>query len=134
MQLGSVLVAAAFGVAGCAAPGADAAAEVAVRFAEAVGSDPATACGLLAPRTLEAVEEQSGGGCVRALEDQAAAIEAPGDDPTAVDVAGHSARVVVAGQAVFLSWFDEGWRVTAAGCQRRQVDPQIPYECSVRGS
>jgi hypothetical protein len=134
VPLSVVLLSAAFGVAGCTAAGADGAAEVAVRFASSVRSNPEAACRLLAPRTLEAVAKDGGGVCSGGLEDTSATIEAPEGDPTQVDVAGHSARVVVGGQAVFLAWFDHGWLVTAAGCERRQVDPQIPYECSVQGS
>jgi hypothetical protein len=135
MPLSVVLLFGALGAtAGCAAPGAEDAADVAVRFAAAAGTDPESACTLLAPRTLEAMAADGGGACANALEDVGAAIEAPEGRPTQVDVAGHSARVLVAGQAVFLARFDQGWRITAAGCDRRQLDLRVPYECSIQGS
>jgi hypothetical protein len=132
--LSVVLLAAVLGTTGCTASGADDAADVAVRFVTSVRSNPETACQLLAPRTLEAVAKDGGGVCPGVLEDSGATIDAPEGHPTQVDVAGHSARVMVGGQAVFLAWFDDGWRVTAAGCDRRQTDAGIPYECSIRGA
>jgi hypothetical protein len=134
MPLSVVLLLPAVGLAGCAAPGADAAADVAVRFAASAATDPESACQLLAPRTLEEVARDDGGVCASALEDLGSGIGAPEGQPAQVDVAGHSARVVVAGPAIFLAWFHDGWRVTAAGCDRRQVDPEIPYDCSIQGS
>ena len=48
-------------------------------------------------------------------------------------VAGHSAQVRYAQETVFLSLFDDGWRVTAAGCSRTSTDPSVPYDCTVGG-
>ena len=95
----------------------------------AAASDPAAACALLAPRTRESVE-QDGAPCAQALGDED--LPAPGRR-TAVTVAGHSAQVRYAGETVFLSLFDDGWRVTAAGCSRTSPDPAVPYDCAVEG-
>lgn len=102
---------------------------VADTFATAAAAEPQAACALLAPRTLESVE-QDGVPCAQAL--GAEGLPAPGRR-TAVSVAGHSAQVRYAGETVFLSLFDNGWRVTAAGCARTSPDPAVPYDCAVEG-
>ena len=106
------------------------AAATADAFAADVAADPAAACALLAPRTLESVE-QDGRRCVQALPE--ADLPGPGERGT-VSVAGHSAQVRYAQETVFLSLFDDGWRVTAAGCARTSTDPSVPYECTVEGN
>ena len=106
------------------------AAATADAFATDVATDPAAACALLAPRTLESVE-QDGHRCVQALPD--ADLPGPGERGT-VSVAGHSAQVRYAQETVFLSLFDDGWRVTAAGCSRTSTDPSVPYDCTVEGN
>ena len=98
-------------------------------FVADVTADPAAACALLAPRTRESVE-QDGTPCVQALPE--ADIPAPGARGT-VSVAGHSAQVRYARETVFLSLFDDGWRVTAAGCTRGSSDQAVPYDCTVEG-
>lgn len=124
-------LAVALGLAGCGAPverqEAGAAAD---RFEADVQADPAAACALLAPRTLESVQKD-GPACAQAL---------PGDDlPTPgprgdVSVAGHSAQVRYAKDTVFLALFDQGWKVTAVGCTRTSDDPATPYDCAIEGS
>ena len=37
----------------------------------------------------------------------------------------------MSGDTIFLALFDEGWRVTAAGCERASTDPQEPYTRSL---
>jgi hypothetical protein len=106
------------------------AAATADRFAADVTADPAGACALLAPRTLRSVE-QDGEPCVQALPE--ADLPNPGGHAT-VSVAGHSAQVRYAQETVFLSLFDDGWRVTAAGCSRISSDPSVPYDCTVEGN
>jgi hypothetical protein len=105
------------------------AARAADAFSAAAASDPGTACGLLAPRTLEALEED-GTPCAQAL---AEAGMAPAGARGPVTVAGHSAQVTYADDTVFLARFDDGWRVTAAGCERTSSDDAVPYDCSVAG-
>ena len=97
-------------------------------FTADVSDDPQAACLLLAPRTQQSVEKD-GEPCARALTQQD--LPTPGKR-TAVDVAGHSAQVRYAEDTVFLSLFDDGWRVTAAGCARTSPDPAVPYDCSVQ--
>ena len=53
--------------------------------------------------------------------------------PESVAVAGHAAQVVSDGQAIFLARFDQGWLVTAAGCERESDDQATPYLCAVKG-
>ena len=102
---------------------------VADAFTRAGGGDTRAACDRLAPRTLEALE-QAGGPCQQALAD--AGLPEAGERRE-VAVAGHSAQVRYAGDTVFLALFDDGWRVTAAGCRRDSPDPVVPYDCAVDG-
>jgi hypothetical protein len=119
------------GVAACGAPverqEAGAAADA---FTADVERDPTAACALLAPRTLESVEKD-GTPCDRALPAQG--LPTPGRR-SAVAVAGHSAQVRYSDDTVFLALFDDGWKVTAAGCSRTSPDPATPYDCTVEGS
>lgn len=105
------------------------AARAADAFSAAATADPGAACGLLAPRTLATLEED-GTPCAQAL---AEAGLAPAGARGPVSVAGHSAQVRYADDTVFLARFDDGWRVTAAGCERVSTDDAVPYDCSVDG-
>ena len=96
-------------------------------FTASVGSDVQAACDLLAPRTRESVEKD-GTPCAEALPE--AGLVTPGRRE-AVTVAGHSAQARYAQGAVFLARFDDGWRVTAAGCSRVSADDAEPYDCTV---
>ena len=107
------------------------AAAAADAFSAAVGPDPAGACRMLAPRTVESLESQGTGDCAKDLAD--AGIP-PAGAQRSVSVAGHTAQVRYTGEAVFLSLFDTGWKVTAAGCTRSSGDPSVPYDCVVEGS
>lgn len=105
---------------------ADQARETALDFYERLAQQPASACDLLAPGTLEELESTSGP-CDRSLPDSeipaAAAVRH-------VDVYGKHALVQLDADVAFLANFDDGWRVTAAGCTPRS---ERPYECSVKG-
>lgn len=98
-------------------------------FTRAEAGDPSAACGRLAPRTLETVEED-GDPCPQAL---AQAGLPPAGERRGVSVAGHSAQVRYTGDTVFLARFDDGWRVTAAGCEHTSTDEAVPYDCAVDG-
>ena len=101
---------------------------VAMRFAVAASStDVTAACGLLAPHTLEALEETSGD-CPSAL-----AADAPTEPGSlrSVAVYGKDAIVHLSGDTLFLARFTDGWRVTAAACTARQ---DRPYDCKVEGN
>jgi hypothetical protein len=101
---------------------------VADAFAAGVSEDPQAACALLAPRTKQSLEKD-GEPCARALTKED--LPTPGKR-AGVNVAGHSAQVRYAEDTVFLSLFDDGWRVTAAGCARTSPDQAVPYDCSVQ--
>lgn len=108
-------------LAGC---GADAeqqgAADVALAFAQA---SPQQACLLLAPQTARTL-----GDCVTGL----TAADLPGGTTvTGATVAGLSAQVRLDSQVLFLAKFEDGWKVTAAGCARDDPDPAVPYDCEV---
>jgi hypothetical protein len=120
----------------CGSPESAWAAEATSRFVRLVTDDPAAACELLAPRTKEKVEEEGEGDCAKGLESAGlpeAASAADDGGRAMTDVAGNTARVGVSGQSVFLSLFEDGWRVTAAGCTRASYDPAVPYDCLVKG-
>lgn len=107
----------------------EAAARAADAFTRGVSSDPLAACARLAPRTLRVVEED-GSPCPRAV---AAAGLSDAGARREVTVAGHSAQVRYARDTVFLALFEDGWRVTAAGCRRDSPDPAVPYDCVLDG-
>ena len=44
---------------------------------------------------------------------------------------GHNAEAMVGENLVFLSRFDSGWRVIAAGCTPRGQG--LPYQCAIGG-
>lgn len=114
--------------AGCGSSGPAAVTEVAQRFYRAVGSgDGAAACALLAPPTLEEVEQSADAPCRTAILDV--------DLPAAGEVTGSSryggqAQVRLRGDTAFLSEFGAGWLVVAAGCTARS---EAPYDCKVSG-
>jgi hypothetical protein len=89
--------------------------------------NPAQACKWLAPGTLSELQD-SFGMCAQSLPQQHL--------PTAtrilsVSVYGKDAIVRLDHDVMFLARFDEGWRVTAAGCKPRQ---DRPFNCSIKGT
>lgn len=101
----------------------DAAAAVASRFLDAAKNDPQAACALLTPRTraeLETSEEQP---CERALPEL-------GGTVGQADTWSDQARVDTDGGTVYLTEFDSGWLVAAAGCRS---DGDAPDFCVVGG-
>lgn len=116
------------GASACSAPDAAGAAAAAERFHAAVRSpDGAAACGLLAPQTLEKLEDSAGAPCAEAIQ----GVELPaavGVADTATYV--RNARVALDGDVVFVSVFDGAWKVTAAGCS---LQPDDSYDCLVEG-
>lgn len=116
-------------VAGCAGQGSaddSSAAAAALRFTHDLAASPSEACGLLAPQTLKELED-SEGACPSSL---------PGLDlprATAVrstEVYAKDAIVRLDKDTLFLARFDQGWRVTAAGCTPHG---DLPYDCTVKG-
>jgi hypothetical protein len=117
-------------LAGCSAQGSsetDAAGAAAVRFSSIARTDTNAACSLLAPQTVSELQKGSGT-CARGLEDA---------DPPAggrlrdVVVYGLDAIARLDADTVFLARFDNGWRVTAAGCTPPRSDG--PYDCDIKG-
>ena len=102
--------------------------ESAVAFHQALDSgDGHAACDLLAPKTVEQLEEQADAACPDAL---AALPLATGGDPVQATAYGLAAEVVLVGDTVFLTHAPGGWLVTAAGCS---PVPDQPYDCQVKG-
>jgi hypothetical protein len=115
-------------VTGCSSPESVDAARVAGEYAKAAKESPATACDLLAPGTREELEKD--GDCAQALQQT----DPPEAGPLgAVTIASGSAQVHLGDETVFLARFDDGWKVTAAGCTRTSADTAEPYDCDVKG-
>ena len=129
-MVGVVVLAAGLALGGCGATDGRraAATSVATGFEEALRSgDAGAACAALAPATLRELEEGEKSPCPSVLGDQEILA---GGDVTRVDVQGRQARVVLAGDTLFLSRFPGGWKVTAAGCRPRSDQP---YDCAIKG-
>jgi hypothetical protein len=101
------------------------AASAALAFDHALGT-PAQACRLLAPGTLSELED-SFGPCTTSLPRRHLPVASRVVD---VDVYGKDAIVRLDRDVVFLARFDDGWRVTAAGCT---PNPDRPFTCTVKG-
>jgi hypothetical protein len=109
-----------------ASPSAAAPASVVGQFSDALRQrDGAAACALLSARTREDV----GPSCAEQVLTLALTLRT--GPPGATEVWGDAARVR-AGDTVFLSAYDQGWRITGAGCERRGQD--LPYRCALGGS
>jgi hypothetical protein len=119
---------------GCGSPEAASAAATAERFAQLAPDDAAAACDLLAPRTLEKVTEEGEGSCPDGLQAADLPAGSAGGAEGEPEIAGHTAKVTTAGQTIFLSLFDDGWKVLAAGCTRSSEDLAEPYDCAVEGN
>jgi len=106
---------------GCASAQEPAVERVATTFADPAG-DPAARCDLLAPATRAELEESAP--CTEAI------VELPLDtgEVASVEVWGRDAQVRLAGDTLFLTETESGWKVTAAAC-RRHAD--APYDCEV---
>lgn len=116
---------------GCAGRGSaedGPATDAATAFLAAASSSPQDACELLAPATLESLQSD-GEDCAEAVTEAAPEGSPPGE-PSA-DVYGRDAMVRWGGTTLFLARFDDGWLVTAAGCEPREED--LPYDCSIEG-
>ncbi|MGI3197727.1 hypothetical protein ACRJ4W_01735 [Streptomyces sp. GLT-R25] len=84
-------------------------------------------CAVLAPATVEEVEQSEGSPCATAMGE---ASLPPGGPLRRTDVYGNQARAVLSSDTLFLSHFTSGWKVVAAGCEPR---PQEPYQCRIKG-
>ncbi len=99
---------------------------VAVQFEDSSG-DAQARCGLLMPRTLEQLEEESEAPCAEAIQD----LPLQGGEVSRVEVWGGDALVEVGGDTLFLTKAADGWRVAAAVCSPQ---PEGPYDCEVEAS
>lgn len=86
------------------------------------------ACDLLAPPTVEELEQSAQKPCAEALPEEASP---PEGEPRAVEVYGAQGQVEYAGETVFVAQFGERWQVWAASCTFTK--PSRPYECKVKG-
>lgn len=116
---------------GCAGQGSvegASAADAAERFAQDVTADTAAACELLAPQTRVELESTTQAPCAQSLPRQ----EIPEAGVVReVEVYGKDAVVHLERDTIFLARFDDGWRVTAAGCT---PNGDHPYDCDVKGT
>ena len=110
-------------VPGCASTEQPDVQRVATQFEDSSG-DAQARCDLLAPRTLEKLEEQLAEPCVEGIGD----LPLDGGDVGQVEVWGGNAQVQLGGDTVFLTRTATGWRVTAAACTPQAVGP---YDCEV---
>jgi hypothetical protein len=101
--------------------------QVAERLHAAVqAADGAAACELLSEEAQEELQD-SGDSC------EVAILEAglsPNGRVEKVSVYDTSGQVRYDDDVVFLSEFPDGWKVIAAGCEKRAA---APYDCSVHG-
>ena len=77
-------------------------------------------CAVLAPATVEELEQSAGSPCAKAVSEESLT---PGGAPRRTDVYGNQARAVLSSDTLFLSRFTSGWKVVAAGCEPRPGEP-----------
>jgi hypothetical protein len=102
------------------------AASVATRFLDAAGrGDTEAACALLTPRTREDLAVSDGQPCEQSLP-----ADRLGGSVKQVDTWSDWAQVSTEDSSVFLTEFNSGWLVSAAGCR---PNGDAPYHCVVGG-
>ena len=116
----------ALGLTGCASADQPELERVASQFEDSSGDSEAR-CDLLAPTTLEQLEEQLEKPCEEGLGD----VPLEGGDVERVEVWGGEAQVRMSGDTVFLTKTSTGWKVAAAVCTPQ---PEGPYDCEVEGA
>ena len=113
-------------VSGCSSAEQPQVERVATQFQD-TSRDAQARCGLLMPKTLEQLEEESEAACAEAIQD----LPLEGGQVSRVEVWGGDALVEVGGDTLFLTKASAGWRVAAAVCSPQ---PEGPYDCEVEGS
>jgi hypothetical protein len=117
-------------ISGCSAlnPGTEAAVNTVQRFHdELAAANTGQACALLAPTTIEGLEEKETGSCP----DKLAQLSLPPSGAVTESRAyGRSAQVLLQDDTVFLTRSGNKWKITAAGCTPRG---QRPYDCKLKG-
>ena len=118
-------------LAGCGASDrAPDAATVAESFYAALDrGDGEAACKALAPQTQSKLEHQEGTPCDTAILDLNLPRRATAAK-TSVYVTSASVSLAQGGRT-FLDEFEEGWKISAAGCA--PAAPDLPYECELEG-
>jgi ketosteroid isomerase-like protein len=112
----------------CGSSQDDPARDVAVRFYSAVADrDGPAACDLLAPETLDEVEQSARRPCPEGLFDEGLRAVR---DPAETRVFGTMAQVRYRSETVFLTRFRDGWKVMAAGCAPAAAER---YDCRIQG-
>lgn len=123
------LVAAALLLAGCSSGHGDDVEQTVEDFGAAwEAQDGAAICDLLAPVTQRNVESSTGMACAEGV------LELDVQPPVAVtnvQVFATAAQARTEADTVFLSQYDGGWRVLAAGCEPRG---EQPYDCELTGA
>lgn len=118
---------------GCAGRGSaenGAVSDAAERFISAASTVQGQACDAVAPATLESIASDDED-CTTAIADLGLETRMAGSPSLRVEVYGRDAFVEWDDQTLFLARLDDGWLVTAAGCQTRGED--LPYDCSIEG-
>ena len=90
--------------------------------------DGAALCDLLAPVTQQEVESSTGMACAEGVLELD--VQTPGS-VTAVQVYATAAQARTEEDTLFLSQYDGGWRVLAAGCRPQG---EQPYDCELKGA
>lgn len=94
---------------------------------EVAGQQWEQACGLLAPGTVDEIEQNAKDDCSKALPDE----NLPeGGGLRSIQVWGRASQVVLARDIIFLTTVDGKWKITAAGCKNQAGKP---YQCTVKG-
>jgi hypothetical protein len=126
-----VLALASTALAGCGTSDrAPDAAAVAERFHDAIGrQDGEAACREVAVETASKLEQEE----ARPCEDAILELDLPGEGRSVqTSVYAITASVsLAAGGRTFLDEFDDGWKVSAAGCV--PTAPDLPYDCELEG-
>ena len=108
---------------GCASTQQPEVQRVATAFEDA-GGDPEARCDLLAPKTLETLEQNESEPCAEVITQ----LPLDGGDVRSVEVWGGDAQVQLSGDTLFLTETHAGWRVSAAACE---PNGEAPYDCEV---
>ena len=113
---------------GCASADATVATVANEFYASLAAGQTDVACDLLAPRTKAELEQAAGKGCTQALAAEHLTATTP---IQGTRVYGTMAQVRFGGETAFLSRFQGGWKVMAAGCSPQQPDQS--YDCLLSG-
>lgn len=119
--------------AGCSSlqPDAAEATQVVQQFGTALrDGDGEEICELLAPETVEEVEQETQSDCADAITEQGL----PHLDPETVSEVrayGRAAQARMDIDTIFLTRSGSSWKITAAGCAPRS---DAPYDCLVEGN